>query len=509
MGFESHDLTDVEEQEVIFINTQRPEPSQQYPLTFPGRGVGAIWQRSSMGCIDPRPFIMSAVSESFECILGNGGLFIVMLSEEYQIDYTIGKHYGDVIADEDLAQSSWGFLRELTHVNRAARNGQEITFVEPLLQRGASNARYRTAIASRYSNDSNWTTIATNKLGEPVGAILTNDNRPGRILLLPQMPDFASVIVPLLTEWCSQWAPKFFPDHGASRWLMRPEYEQPAINDRRRQIDGIMSESAAQIASLEAEIVELRDGNENWYSLLNGTGRDLVLAVIDAFRQLGFKNVIDVDEHEDPNNLREDIQILDGDPPLVVDVKGVNGTPSDDESTQSVKHALMRVRDLNRYCKPLTVINSQRNVPPHDRDQIAFRKEIVENAERTDLGLMTTWDLFQLLRNIQRLGWDPSVVKPIPYRSGRISPVPENYSLVGSIVHVWEHSFGIIPSLELKVGMRVSIQLRDQFYEIPISTIQVDGHAANQCPASANCGLAYPTNGPQLREGASVFVVTS
>ena len=62
-------------------------------------------------------------------------------------------------------------------------------------------------------------------------------------------------------------------------------------------------------------------------------------------------------------------------------------------------------RELNGDVKPLTIVNHQRNLPPHDRNPNPYREEIIGNAKQTRLGLMTTWDIFRLLRNKERLGW--------------------------------------------------------------------------------------------------------
>src|SRR5262249_7467850 len=152
------------------------------------------------------------------------------------------------------------------------------------------------------------------------------------------------------------------------------------------QIIEIESEAQKKIETIRNEIETLRNINADWYTLLRGSGDELVQAVIRSLRSLGFKSVLDIDEEEkkkgNDNGLREDIQIHDRRPILVVDVKGINGKPDDDESRQAEKHATMRMREWKTHdVQPLTIINHERHLPPHDRDQQAYRDEIVANAK--------------------------------------------------------------------------------------------------------------------------------
>ena len=167
----------------------------------------------------------------------------------------------------------------------------------------------------------------------------------GYILLLPQMPNLHSIIVPLLEEFGTLWCPALFPYHEAARWIHDSRYELPDIIRLKASIDTVRSDADARIDDLNREINAIRDTNGAYYTLLNGTGDALVQAVINALRKLGFREVIDVDKQArvtgEAGGLREDLQIRDGSPVLIVDVKGLTGCPEDSEATQSEKHALM------------------------------------------------------------------------------------------------------------------------------------------------------------------------
>jgi len=310
-----------------------------------------------------------------------------------------------------------------------------------------------------------------------------------------------------------EWNPTLFPFHEAQRWIHRPEYEVPKIHELEESIDKVQAETDHRIEQIRAEIEQVRTANQDWYTLLNGTGGELVAAVIRSLRRLGFEKVKDVDaearEQGKGQDLREDIQIHDKTPVLIVDVKGVQGHPEDAEATQSEKHALIRSREFQGNVQPLTIINHQRNIPPHDRDRMAYRQDIIDNAVQTGLGLMTTWDLFRLLRNKEKLGWTAKDVIPIFYRTGRIEPVPEHYHLIGTVEHVWKEAFGVIPAAKVSVGSKLAVETGDLFEEVVVGSLQIDRQQADAADVGSNCGVAYPGAAEIFRERMRVFLVAT
>ena len=76
---------------------------------------------------------------------------------------------------------------------------------------------------------------------------------------------------------------------------------------------------------------------------------------------------------------------------------------------------------------------------------------------------MTTWDLFLLRRNQERLGWTTEQVLPIFYRDGRINPIAEHYEEIGVLAHVWTKAIGIVPSRAFPKGSRLAVLVGDLF----------------------------------------------
>lgn len=515
----SFNLPNHEEQEIVIASTARPPSDESMQDEEVEEGVDHLWQTAANGNIDPRPLAMFSTKPVFDRIWRFGGIFIVLLKAKYPVEYTFGslKKYSSVEEYSKIEKSSWGFLSELDSFTCNLAHGIEFNFnsrakrLTDLLAHGLKEAEYRCTIEPSYENKENWVPLAHDKFGNCVAGILVYDDPPRHLLLLPDMPHFDRILLPLIEEWCAQWNPELFPFHEGQQWIHRPEYEVPKILELQEQANKVKINAETQVEQIESEIKQLQEDNKDWYTLLNGTGDELVAAVIRSLRRLGFKKVEDVDaelkEQGNGQNLREDIQIHDNSTILVVDVKGIQGNPEDADATQAEKHALMRTREFDAYVKPLTIINHQRNIPPHDRDSVAYRKEIIGNAEHTGLGLMTTWDLFLLLRNKDKLGWTDEMVIPIFYRTGRIDPIPEHYQQIGTIEHVWRNAIGIVPSVEIHAGATLAVESGDTFEEIIVESLQVEDQKVDVAPIDSNCGIAFSGTSERFREGMRVYLV--
>jgi hypothetical protein len=517
VSLESFSLPNYEEQEIIIVNIQTPEPVDLPSNNVPGKGVDVFWQEGIRGLIDPRPPAMSYVRSAFDKIQCHGGIFIVFAAAIEKNDY----YYGSISRARQFgAISNWTFLEELQHLEVQNHYGWEITFdptfsrlTTPLL-RAQEGAEYYCIMSPDYYREDHWIPLAKNKYDEDVAGMLVYEQPKGCIVILPQMPAIHSIILELLEDWCAEVNPSLFPHLEGSRWVHRSEYEIPLVVKLQKEIETIEAESKGRIKDLQAKIESIRKEKADWYTLLRGSGDDLVQAVIRSLRCLGFKEIVDADAGaKRPGNKsprREDIQVHDCSPVLIIDVKGVRGRPDDNESRQAEKHAIMRMQEWKRTdVKPVTIINSERHLPPHDRCEKSYRDEIIEYAKQTQLGLMTTWDLFRLLRNAEKLGWPPEVLRPVLYRVGRIDPIPEHYQEIGRIVKVWENAFGIIPNVSISVGDLLAVEVGDTFIEFNVDSLKVEDQTMQTAQAGSNCGIRFSDDHREIKEQARVFRVIS
>jgi len=518
VSLESVELPNLNEQEVIVVNLAGAEFGDA-PQSQPGVGVTHYWQSAESGVITPRAFAMHAHKTNFDKVFNHAGLLVVLTSQQHTFEYVPAKSYANGnLYDEGriVMLDNWGFLEELRHTRVSNEEGSEILFENDrlgvLLRRGATGAYYQCSFTHPVNETEAWVPLAKNKYGNTVAGVYVSDKPHRYILLLPQMSAIHEILVELLEQWLAEWRPEFFPHLEGAKWVHRPEYEIPKVTSLQADIRQVQDTAKTRVESLRSEIEVVQTSNPDWYTLLCGTGDELVQAVIRSLRTLGFEKVIDVDAEEkkqgNDKNLREDIQIQDELPILVVDVKGINDCPADEESTQAAKHALMRMQEWKHTdVKALTIVNHQRHIPPHDRNPQPFRKEIVGNARQTKLGLLTTWDLFRILRNTKTLAWPKDAVKAIFYRSGRIEPIPNHYREIASIVKVWDKALGIIPTESVRIGDRLALEDGDSFMEVAVTSLNVNDKGVKEAPAKSNCGVGCDDASKLFREKARVFKV--
>ena len=460
---------------------------------------------------------MKKHSKFIDQALTSGSIVVAFLSARYNVSYHRGvfeiySWYKE--AHSSLAASNWDFAAAMKSVIPAPEAGQEIVFSEPSLRslfaKSGTNSTFYTSLEFQ-TIELTATPLALNRHGRTVAAVLRGGIlESGTIVLLPQMPNFNEVIVDFLTEFLAPLSPKLFPFDEKLHWTHLPEYEVHKIIALENELREVTRKFEQESARLTEAISQSRAENQPWYTLLSGTGRELVLAVIEALTAIGFTDVRDCDlEPEDPRNLREDIQIFDRSPVIVVDVKGVAGRPEDVECSQASKHARLRRREWNRTdVNDLTIINSQRTLPPAHRNPEAFSENQLVVAEENSNTLMTAIDLAILWRNSVRLNWPSEAVKELFYQPGRLRPVPTHYHYVGRVIRVWPQkgTFGINPQIEIRSGMRMAVRRGLDYFEFEAESLMIQYNGVMSAGAGTDCGIKI-ANITLIKEGDEIYYV--
>ena len=171
---------------------------------------------------------------------------------------------------------------------------------------------------------------------------------------------------------------------------------------------------------------------------------------------------------DDNSPKREDLQIHDNSPIVLVEVKGIAHLPRDAAALQVWKYFAPRMKEWKRTdIRGLSVINHQKNLPPFQREnENPFRQDIITNAEQNDFGLLTTWDLFRLVRNFISNSWSHERVESIFYRNGRIDPIPDHYKEIGVVEHIWPKAEAVgvrVHTDALKLGDRIAAGILTPF----------------------------------------------
>lgn len=513
-----HSLIHLSDFEIVLAWTGAVDPDGRV-ISDPADGIETFWSNSKRHCVDQRPFIMNRCQPQFDRILNAGGIVVLFLDYPYEVRYSHGFFNGGYPRMSDaIPVENSVLVSKLLGLDVKYHSGRVVNFVSKdkelsrLTAKGFGEGTYNSVIPS-YKDD--WV-IATNNSGEVIARWHTIRNgEGGNILVLPPMEHLSEIVVEFIGSWCQRHAPHLFPFHTKQDWLHAPEYELPEVTALQKEVEEIVRAAKESVAEAQGKIDQIRSDNAPWYTLLNGTGDELVDVVKSTLEDFGF-SVIDVDELLEAEGevkfLREDLRIdAHGDrDELVIDVKGVNGIAEDAEAVQSEKHARMRGRETKRYVKPLTIINAEKNIPPRKRNSAPYRNEIVQNAEQTGLGLMTTYDLHLLLRNKSALKWSNDVIQPIFYRSGRIEPIPEHYVELGAIVKFWPNPnvIGVILQSELKSESKISVLIDGLFTEYEIDSLQINEKPSKVALPGSDCGIKLKSQPDiALREGLRVFRV--
>jgi hypothetical protein len=511
-------LPNYAEQEIVAIDLALPdpEPGPADEKETPNEDSD-WWVKSRVGFVDPRPRVMVGIRKAFDRILRNGGIFIVFAEPRFRQQLVLGSipsGFRSVSVEEELLYDNWSFLNIFDELDIKSDHGTEITSAATdLIPPGhLTGSTFDCTFAPQNSLKSKWRVLGTNKYAETVAGVIAFRERDGGcVFLLPQLRDKGALLVHLIKNVLPELRPPLFPDAEGQQWVHRPEYELVPVLKKHHAISVIRAEAAERIAALENEIEAVKDSNQFLYDLLRETGTALVAAVQTALAVLGFKSVVDVDAEmkkaRKDASLREDLRVHDTSPVLVIDVKGVGGTPADDEALQSQKHAFIYMKENDRTdVKGLTIINHQRHIPPLDREnETPFRQEILHNAEQLGLGLMTTFDLFRLMRGSVQHGWTPDQVKPVFYRTGRISPIPEHYHYVGRIKQVWKKAFSIRLEDELRLNDRVAIEFSVDFEEQDVASLMLNDAKIETATAGSEVGIARDETAARVKPGAPVY----
>lgn len=507
------------EQEIVVIDlwNEKPDERPQAEKHLPN-GTNDLWSDCSRGLIDPRPRAMFFVKNDFDRILSNGGVFIIFADDKSVREMHLGSvAYSQFYKEETRSVDNWCFLSALDELYSTADQGEEMNCTDDenvlsdLLSRHLEGGNFSCTFEPRSYAESNWVILAKNKFGDGVAALRRCEDE-GIVLVFPHIADKSNFLEELFAEILPILAPHLFPHIEKGLWTHLPEYELEGIIALDREKREVELNAANAIATIKDNIEKEREVNGWIHDLLTASGDDLVKAVMIAFSSLGFDDVVDIDEERDADgqSRREDLQIKDASPVLIVDIKGLGGFPSDSDASQSHKHAVLRMKEWQRFdVQPLTVINHQRYMAPLDRDNLMpFRQEILDHANEMSIGLLTTWDLYRLVRGAMKWNWAPSSTKPVLYKLGRIDPVPNHYTYIGTIAHVWTGALSIqVDAVGLRLGDRIAYELDVAFEEEDVESLQVDKQPVTEAGIGTKAGVSSKFQRPTVKDGMRVFLV--
>jgi hypothetical protein len=435
--------------------------------------------------------------------------------------------YDGIHVRETLSWSPWDLVPQLRSLGVKLDRGEEITpkaiDVLDVLSEHLSNARYSCTLR-RHATDG-WVEAAHNKFGDAVAGVLgvagvdtpegEEPSDPGWVVLLPQVKDPGACVVALLDNVLPVLARKLFPESENTSWLQQPPYELPSVIELEAEIAGVRRDAEQRETELRAAVDDSRARDGWMHTLLTGTDDDLVDAVKTALEELGAIDVEKVDDEAETRlhgRSREDLRIRGRSPLVLVEVKGLTTLPKEADSLQVAKYLVPRIKQWERTdIRGLFVVNQQRSLPALDRvNDNAFQEDVLDNAAQQDLGLLTTVDLFRLVRNKRLWGWPPEAVAPLLYSNGRIAPIPLHYELVGAIDGYFER-LGVVTvtvtASGFHVGDDLAFILPIDYEQQSVGSMQVDGKDVARAEAGQRVAIRTHLSKAQARNGVQVFRV--
>lgn len=503
------------EQEVIVLDNG-PLKSVERELPDPVEREPHFWQLANKGRLDPRPISMFGHQyRSFDRILDHGGVFICFVDREIKTDYVFAKQeWGQLEGQEQLKASNWEFLSAVKEVKREFDFGKEITLTElgeavPGLKAALREAEFQCVLDVDDNFEGGWGALAKNKFGATVAAVMTRPGDGGVVLLLPRVKDKAKLVLRLVADLLPRLASQFYPHIKSSAWVKEEPYELPEVLSLQEEISEIRAEADTAVAAIEEKVKAKREEREFLYKLLTATDSELVTAVKETLELIGFEDVRDVDrESEGDSLLREDLQIWDRKPILLVEVKGITGLPKEAYSLQVDKYVMPRAEEWGHFdVRGLTVINHQLGKVALERDHDnVFQESVITNAKGRKFGLLTTWSLFRLARAYLRYGWQPEQVADLFYQHGVIEPVPSHYELVGTVNRFYEEPSAVIIDLtgSIRVGDSLAYELPVEFEQEQIQSLRVNDETVEEA-TGVEVGVKTNLTRQQARKGVRVF----
>ena len=288
-----------------------------------------------------------------------------------------------------------------------------------------------------------------------VSFVQIEENEPIYIVL-PQAEDDVKlkIIQQLFEKVLYEKFSNYFPYVENTKWIHNNLYKLPGVQEIETKIEEAYKEFVDKENILKQEIVEIESKFDFLQKIITTTGEELVQAMIEYLKWLGFKNVIEKDSFSD-GVFEEDIQVdLEEDGLLIIEVKGIYGTSKDSECSQIEKIKHRREKERKKWdVYALYVVNHQREIEPTRRENPPFNSRQIEDAISDERGLLTTWQLYSIFHAIEFGVISKEKVRKDLLNNGNILFVPDLVRELNAPYKSWKD--GLV--LGLDVNTQISI----------------------------------------------------
>ncbi len=518
------EMPTVRDQEIFILDQHIKKILDTKPMRKITReGDTDIRVRHIHGVVDPRPILMNFAKTDLAAVWKNGGIFIVFSDQEIFHEYVVSRKgvYGWQ-NENDFEKNLWSFLPFLTdkNIQKIENHGTEFKFPEKpkmlsrLVEKYLPDSEYSVTFTIDYLFRDNFIPFLLSKFGEVVGSVITTNGK-SVLIVLPQIKRKLDLITDLLENVLPNINSDLFPYHEGKIWQNNSSYDLHPVTNLKTEREKIISEKDELVSAIDQLIIKEKEKYSFLYKVLTETGNELVSAVEELLTFLKFKKVINVDKKIAEKDIlqpkQEDLQILDNSTSLLVEVKGIIGLPREEDTFQVVKYISRRMKEWDkRDVKGLVIVNHKKNLPPLTRDINPFTPQQINDAKHNDFALLTTWDLFLLIKGMLRNNWHEDYISKKFYESGLITKIPSHYKYVGHIEKFWDKHSAVGIRLEhdkIVKGDTIGFVTENDYLEQKVESLQVDRTDREEAIIDELAGIKTMLPKEILKKGIAVYKI--
>lgn len=514
-------LPNLEEQDIIIIDASEPR-SEILPddreLEKETSAERFVWiSPEGQNYFNPRPLVGFMYKDSFSKILKIGCIIITFNSREYHEKYsTFQKKNGSVVpySLKEKTHTNFDFLP--FYVNSKNNNRNEIFLEHGIFER--TFRRYQDSLKSEltFNLSENDYILAKDRFGEPVSFvkfILNKDNSPsGFLYVLPLSSKRNKMLIELMREILPSIHSNIFPDIANFKWLNKEEYLLPSIKKLTDDKRSAEKELKNKIKEIEGNINSEKQKYGFLYGILLPDSFDdkLVKNLLTLFSKFGYKDLKCPDDDIEGNK-QEYIQIKDNNP-ILIEVKGISGKPSESNCQQVLKYMIRRQKEENRQdIHGMFIVNHQRNIEPLERED-PFTQPQIDDSRNSHYSLLSTWTLFKAFLAFERGELTFEDIDYCMRKPGLIEFLPKNWEEIGEVERVFPQQSVIgvkIDKNKLKVEDYIGYIHNDKYIIKKIKSIKIEGNEVNEGYPNQDIGIKIDESVDNSFKKKVIYKVTS
>lgn len=400
----------------------------------------ALFTPRGQNYFDPSIIFSYQKQKDFEKIIKNGGILIVFCDSLKEEVYYFKEYQGGIVyTHNNLSLNNYSWIPTNIRVNNCEK-GKEIIINNNLGKKILTNyddeIEYTCNFNIEFMNSAY--PFFSNPIDEVIGysESIENDDDLGFIFFLPKFKDKYIPIINMFEELLPELKPELFPEFVKNSWLDDNQYIFPEVKKIIDKKEEIISKHKDYIDEINRKIDNTRKEYKFMTNILiaNGYGDFLEDNIYKVLEFIGYENIKKTDEIVEDNR-QEDFRIVNENRFSLIEVKGHNGNPTEDDCQALLKYINRTMRKKGRTdIHGILIINHQKLLPPLERKKPAFTSEQISDAKRDGYTLVSTWELFKAVRLMQKEIINFTDVDKSLHQSGLFKAIPPTFKYLGKIL---------------------------------------------------------------------------